>query len=81
VEYRALFVEYRALFAEFKALLVECRATRALLAEYGILISMGWLRLVGFLNHKSLLQKSPIKGTFCGIWADNFDEYPDIYTI
>jgi len=27
---------------------------------------MGWLRLVGSLNHRSLLQKSPVKQTiFC----------------
>jgi len=70
VEYRALFVEYKALFAEFralftecKALLVECRAPRALLAEYGltILISMGWLRLVGSFKSQVSFAKEPYK--------------------
>ena len=32
--------------------------------DYGV--SMGWLRLVGSINYRSLLQKSPIKETiFC----------------
>ena len=35
-------------------------------ANFTLQPSMGWLRLVGSLKHRSLLQKSPIKETmFC----------------